>query len=298
MVRLLNRSRATGKGPDDVDLAIQIAVFLIMVIVGLDLTRADFGRLTERPALVVVATVAQWTLLPLVAWAVAWVLPLPPHVVAGIVLLAACPAGAISNYYSFIARADVALSVTLTAISVAASVVTLPLISAVGFNLLLDEGTRVVAPIGPMAIQLVANLLIPVLIGMWLRARFPEFVTRHQPVARRLGNVALVTTVAILLFGLGRSVLEDLGATIVSAIVFTVVAAGAGLIVGAALRADRRQLQSLAIEFACRNTAITILIGIVVLDRPELAVFGLVVFLTQMPLVLGGVAIANGLIRE
>jgi BASS family bile acid:Na+ symporter len=281
-----------------VDLAIQITVFLIMAIVGLDLTREDFGRLTERPTLIVVATVAQWMLLPLVAWTVAWFLPLPPHVVAGIVLLAACPAGAISNYYSFIARADVALSVTLTAISVAASVVTLPLISAVGFNLLLDEGTRVVAPIGPMAIQLVANLLIPVLIGMWLRARFPEFVTRHQPVARRLGNVALVTTVAILLFGLGRSVLEDLGATIVSAIVFTVVAAGAGLIVGAALRADRRQLQSLAIEFACRNTAITILIGIVVLDRPELAVFGLVVFLTQMPLVLGGVAIANGLNRE
>ena len=280
------------------DLAIQIAVFLIMAIVGLDLTRADFRRLTERPALVIVATVAQWMLLPLVAWTVAWFLPLPPHVVAGIVLLAACPAGAISNYYSFIARADVALSVTLTAISVAASVVTLPLISAVGFNLLLDEGTRVVAPIGPMAIQLVANLLIPVLIGMWLRARFPEFVTRHQPVARRVGNVALVTTVAILLFGLGRSVLEDLGATIVSAIAFTVVAAGAGLIVGAALRADRRQLQSLAIEFACRNTAITILIGVVVLDRPELAVFGLVVFLTQMPLVLGGVAIANGLNRE
>jgi BASS family bile acid:Na+ symporter len=192
----------------------------------------------------------------------------------------------------------VALSVTLTAISVAASVVTLPLISAVGFNLLLDEGTRVVAPIGPMAIQLVANLLIPVLIGMWLRARFPEFVTRHQPVARRLGNVALVATVAILLSGLGRSVLKDLGVTIVSAIVFTVVAAGAGLIVGAALRADRRQLQSLAIEFACRNTAITILIGVVVLDRPELAVFGLVVFLTQMPMVLGTIAVANRRNRE
>ena len=280
------------------DLAIQFTVFLIMAIVGLDLTRADFRRLTERPALVVVATVAQWLLLPVAAWAVAWILPLPPHVVAGIVLLAACPAGAISNFYSFIARADVALSVTLTAISAAVSVVTLPLISAVGFSLLLDHAARVKAPIVPMAIQLTVNLLIPVLIGMWLRARFPEFVTRHQPVARRLGNVALVATVAILLSGLGRSVLKDLGVTIVSAVVFTIVAAGGGLIVGAALRADRRQLQSLAIEFACRNTAITILIGVVVLDRPELAVFGLVVFLTQMPLVLGTIAVANRRNRE
>ena len=259
------------------DIAVQIAVFLIMGIVGLDLTRTDFGRLTERPALIVVATIAQWLLLPVVAWAVAWILPLPPHIVAGMVLLAACPAGAISNYYTLIARADVALSVTLTAISAAASVVALPLISAAGFILLLDEAARVKAPILPMAIQLTLNLLIPVLLGMWLRARFPEFVTRHRTATRRLGDVALVTTVAILLFGLGGGVLEDIGATILSAIVFTVVAAGAGLIVGLTLHADRRQLQTLAIEFACRNTAITILIGVVVLDRPELAVFGLVV---------------------
>ncbi len=298
MVGLLTRSRATGKGPDDVDLAIQITVFLIMAIVGLDLTRANFGRLTERPTLIVVATVAQWTMLPVVAWAVAWTLPLPPHIVAGMVLLAACPAGAISNYYSSIARADVALSVTLTAISAAVSVVTLPLISAAGFSLLLDHAARVKVPIVPMAIQLTINLLIPVLIGMWLRARFPEFVTRHRTAARRLGDVALVTTVAILLFGLGGRVLEDIGATILSAIVFTVVAAGAGLIVGAALSADCRQLQTLAIEFACRNTAITILIGVVVLDRPELGVFGLVVFLTQMPLVLGTIAVANRRDRE
>jgi BASS family bile acid:Na+ symporter len=272
-----------GYSSSNVDLAVQIAVFLIMMIVGLDLTREDFGRLTDRPALIIVATVAQWTLLPVVAWAVAWTLPLPPHVIAGIVLLAACPAGAISNYYSFIARADVALSVTLTAISAAFSVVTLPLISAVGFSLFLDRAVGVKVPIGSMAIQLTVNLLIPVLVGMWLRARFTDFVTRHQPAARQLGNVALVATVAILLSGLGRSVLKDLGMTILSAVVFTVVAAGAGLIAGAALRADRRQLQTLAIEFACRNTAITILIGVVVLDRPELAVFGLVVFLTQMP---------------
>ncbi len=280
------------------NLAIQITVFLIMAIVGLDLTRADFGRLTERPALVVVASVAQWLLIPVVAWTVALILPLPPYLVAGIVLLAASPAGAISNYYVLIARADVALSVTLTAISAAVSVVTLPLISAVGFSLLLDHAARVKVPIVPTAIQLTVNILIPVLAGMWLRARFPEFVTRHQTAARRLGNVALATTVAIFLSVLGRSVLNDLGTTIWLAVVFTVVAAGAGLIVGAALRADRRQLQTLAIEFACRNTAVTILVGVVVLGRPEIAVFGLIVFLTQMPLVFGAVAVANRWNRE
>ena len=279
-------------------LAVQIAVFLIMAIVGLDLTRGDFVRLTERPALGVVATVAQWLLLPVVVWTVAWILPLPPHIVAGMVVLAACPAGAISNYYSLIARADVALSVTLTAISAAASVVALPLISAAGFILLLDQSVRVKVPIVPMAIQLGLNLVMPLVIGMWLRARFPEFVTRHRIAARRLGDVALVVTVAILLAGLGRSILNDLGSTIVSAVVFTIVAAGVGLVVGLTLRVNYRQLQVLAIEFACRNTAITILIGVVVLDRPELAVFGLVVFLTQVPMVLSALAFVKRHGRE
>jgi BASS family bile acid:Na+ symporter len=272
-----------------VDIVVQVCVFLIMAIVGLDLTRTDFGRIAERPALVAGATVGQWLLLPLAAWAVAWALPLPPQIVAGTVLLAACPAGAISNYYTFIARADVALSVTLTPISTAASVITLPLISAMGFNLLVEDESRIAAPIGPMAIQLIVNLLIPVMLGMWIRARYPEFVARHKTKARRLGDTALVATIAFLLYGLRRSALTNLGSTILVAVLFAVIAAAAGLIVGVALRADRRQLLTLAIEFACRNNAIVVLIGLVVLDRPELAIFGLVVFLTQVPLVLGGV---------
>jgi BASS family bile acid:Na+ symporter len=276
-----------------VDIAVQACVFLIMAIVGLDLTREDFGQLAERPALVVGATVGQWLLLPVAAWVVAWALPLPPQIVAGTVLLAACPGGAISNYYTFIARADVALSVALTPIATAASVLMLPLISAVGFNLLVEDEARVAAPIGPMAVQLIVNLRIPVMLGMWIRAAHPEFVARHQTRARRLGDTALVATVAFLLYGLGRSALTNLGSTVLVAVLFTVIAAGAGLVVGVALRADRRQLLTLAIEYACRNNAIVVLIGLVVLDRPELAVFGLVVFLTQVPLVLGGVVAAK-----
>ncbi len=275
------------------DLAIQACVFLIMAIVGLDLTRADFSRLAEHPTLVVGATIAQWFFLPVVAWGIASILPLPPQIVAGTVLLAACPAGAISNYYAYIARADVALSVTLTPISTAMAVFTMPMIAAVGFSLLLDDGSRVAAPIVPMAIQLIGNLLLPVILGMWIRSRFPEIVVRHKIKARRFGDAALVLTVLFLLYGLRQSVLTGLGWTIVVAVLFAIFAAGAGLLVGVALRADRRQLQTLALEFACRNNAIIALVGLVVLDRPDLAVFGLVVFLTQMPLVLGGIITAK-----
>lgn len=83
----------------------------MMPAVGLGPTPDDFRRLGEKPRLMIIATISQWLLLPLVAWAIAWALPLPSFLVAGPGLLAACPAGAVSNYYSYLARADVALSV-------------------------------------------------------------------------------------------------------------------------------------------------------------------------------------------
>jgi len=275
------------------DQIVRIAVIVIMTVVGLDLTPTDFRRLGERPALVSGATAAQWLFLPLVAWAVAWVLPLPAHIIAGMVLLAGCPAGAISNYYSYLARADVAFSVTLTAIGSVASVMTLPLIAGLGFRLLLAGEVQVAAPFGPIASQLVIGLLLPIAVGMTLRHRFGDFVTRHMRSIRRGSEVVLVVTIATLLIGLRETVLADLWATVAAAVIFTFVAAGVGAAVGVVLPANRPQAQTLLIEFACRNTAITILVGVAVLGRPELAVFGLIVFLTQMPLVLGGIAVAN-----
>ena len=275
------------------DIVLRVGVFLIMTAVGLDLTTADFRRLMERPVVVVIGTVGQWLLLPVAAWAVAWLVPLPQYVVAGMVLLAGCPAGAISNYYSYLARADVALSVTLTAISSVASVFALPVVAGVGFKLLLNEDAQVSAPFGPFAIQLVLMLLIPVALGMILRRRFPHLTDRHGATIRRTSKAVLVATVVMLLIGLRGTLLDDLGATVLAAVVFTVIAGGAGVVVGLLLRVDRRQMRSLILEFACRNTAIAMVIGVVVLDRPELLVFGLVVFLTQMPIVLVGIAFAK-----
>jgi BASS family bile acid:Na+ symporter len=273
---------------------LQICVFLMMTAVGIGLTVEDFRRLGERPKLVVVATASQWLLLPLVAWAVAWVVPLPPDVIAGLVLLAACPAGAVSNYYAYLARADVALSVSLTAISLVASAITLPIIVAVGFRLLLADEFRVSVPITAVVSQLGLAVLLPVVLGMVVRHRWQSKVIRHEDRIRRASEVVLLLTVAILMIGLRRMLLVNIGATVLAAAAFIVLAAGVGLATGRLLGADDRQQRALMLEFGCRNTAITMLIGMAALDRPEFTAFGLVVFLTQMPIMLGGIAVANG----
>lgn len=272
---------------------VQICVFLMMSAVGLGLTPDDFRRLGEKPRLMIIATISQWLLLPLVAWAIAWALPLPSFLVAGLVLLAACPAGAVSNYYSYLARADVALSVSLTAISLVASVITLPIIVTIGFRILLAEEFRVDVPITAVASQLLFAVLLPVILGMAVRHYRPAAVIHHQGRVRRASEIVLVLTVVLLIISLRGTLLDHLGVTVLAAAVFIVVAAGVGLAIGSSLGVETRQLKSLMLEFACRNTALTILVGLTALGRPEFAVFGLVVFLTQMPIMLGVIALAK-----
>ncbi|TNF83738.1 MAG: hypothetical protein EP299_00890 [Acidobacteria bacterium] len=259
-----------------------------MVVVGLGLTRQDFRRVAKHPVLVIAAIAGQWLLLPVASWVLILCLPLPPAIAVGVALLASCPAGVISTYYSLIARGDVALSTTLTAISIAVGTAKMPLISTISFRLFLDETTRIGVPVVPMVIQLLLFLVLPTVIGMWFRERNLDFVLRHMKAARRVGDVAIVICSIVIFVGLRGFVVAELGWVVAAAIAFSVLAIGTGLAMAVLVRADHRQMRTIGIEFSCRNNAIMALVGLAVLDRPELAAFALVVFLVQIPVVLGG----------
>lgn len=280
-----------------ISVAIQACTFIFMVVVGLDLTREDFARVAKQPGLVFGSIAAQWLLLPAIAWVLVAALPLPPSVVAGVVLLAACPAGAISNYYSLIARADVALSMTLTAVSIVVAAVKMPLLTSIGFNVLLDESTPIEVPVVAMVSQLLVFLLLPTVLGMWIRSRYPAWARRHMTAARHVGDAAIVATALIVFVGLKRFVIADLGWTVATAVGFVVLAFTVGLVTSRVLRANGRQMQAIAIEFSCRNNGIMAIVGLVVLERPELAAFALIVFLVQVPLVFGGTLVTRSLTR-
>ena len=90
-----------------VDVAVPALVILMMAIVGLQLTVADFGRISRRPFVVCVATIAQAILLPLLGAALLSVVDLKPHIAKGLILVVACPAGSMANLHSYVARANV-----------------------------------------------------------------------------------------------------------------------------------------------------------------------------------------------
>src|SRR3954447_14020544 len=120
------------------DIGVPALVILTMVAVGLGLTVGDFRRVVSMPGLVAAATVGQLVFLPLVALVLVRSLGLSPSVEKGMLLIAACPAGSMANLYAHLAKANVALSVSLTAVSCLSAVVTMPALM-MGFRAYLGE---------------------------------------------------------------------------------------------------------------------------------------------------------------
>lgn len=179
--------------PALVEIGLPIALFIIMVGIGLTLTTGDFRREAKAPRGAVVGTAAQLIVMPLVGFAVAAALGLSPALAVGLVILAACAGGTTSNLVTYLAKGNVALSVALTVIGSVGSIVTIP----VAANLALrwqsassDEAVRV--PVGPTVGLLVLVVLVPIVIGMAIRHRAPARAAALERGMAVFGGAVLV----------------------------------------------------------------------------------------------------------
>jgi BASS family bile acid:Na+ symporter len=273
-----------------VDVAIPVITFLLLAAVGLDLAREDFVRVRREPRILAIGLLAPLVALPLVALALIRAFSPPPAVEAGLLLVAVCPIGGISNSYSYLARAATALSVTLTALSCLFAVATVPLLTR------MFEGVRGrplgfdVTP-GLLLIQLAFMLAVPVGLGMWIRSRWPGFAAARRPAIQRLGFAALGLLVAFVTWAEFDAFLAGFASTVPLAGAFVAVSFAIGWMAAVAGRAGRRVRFTLAAEFATRNVAIATAIAVTLLQRVDFAVFATTYFLVELPLMLAAVAV-------
>ncbi len=182
------------------DVAIPACAVLVMTVVGLDVSRADLapgprrGRASSWRASSGRSSSSRRS-----PSSSSRFVPMPAEIAAGMLLLAVCPVGGISNVYSYLARAATALSVTLTAASCVAAVVTMPLLTR-GFELVLGRPFGFQAPVGTLAAQVLGMLVLPVALGMTVRARAPEFAARHEAALRRVALSALALLLGFILW--------------------------------------------------------------------------------------------------
>ena len=274
---------------------------LLMFGMGLQLAPVDWARLSKVPGRVLVGLFGQFVVLPAIAIALVYILSLPLAIAAGILILAVCPGGVVSNSVAFLARADVALSVTLTAISSLLALLTVPLVLDLGLEFiqrgedLAREGGRIELPFWGTLRQLLVLVFVPMLVGMAARALAPQFALRADRWMRIFGVVVLI----VLLFGSFaiefEFFIQNLSEIWTVLLALNLATLAGGYALAWALRMDRIRRHTIAIEVGIQNVALGVLIAVNLLQQPEWAVvpsvYGLVMMGTAFVLIYLGARI-------
>jgi BASS family bile acid:Na+ symporter len=169
-----------------------LGLVFIMFSLGLGLTVADFQRVLQRPVAFLVGAFNQIILLPVVAFAIVLLFGISGELAVGFMILAACPGGVTSNVISKLAKADIALSVSLSAVISLGSVITVPLIVAFAYGYFLSDAANTIN-VTKTAVSLFALTVVPICLAMFLRAKFPKAMGNAEPV---------VSKMAVALFGI------------------------------------------------------------------------------------------------
>jgi BASS family bile acid:Na+ symporter len=272
-----------------VDITLPIITFIVLTCVGLDLTPSQFIRLGQQPLVLVSGLLGPVLLLPPLAGLLLHLMAPAPHVAAGLLLVASCPIGGISNVYSYLAGASVALSVTLTALSSVLAFLTIPAISW-AFERLLGQPLGFAAP-ASLPAQLLLMVVAPVVLGMWIGWQWPGPALRHRARMQRGAFIALAAMLAVVIGSDLDQFTAGLGETVSLAVIFVVLSGATGWLLGTAIGATSADCFTLGVEFATRNVAVATAIAVTLLGQASFAYFAATYFLTELPLMLGVVAI-------
>ena len=246
------------------------ALALVMAGLGLSLRIADFRRIFSEPRTVALAIALQTLVLPLVAFGLATGMHLSTPYAVGLMLLASAPGSISANLYSQVFGGNVALSVSLAGINTLLSMLTLPVIC--GWALAHFAAVPAAAPsvVGKL-VEVMAVLVIPVGIGMLIRARAPKFAARAEKPMRVFSVLVLVVFCAGAIVKEWAALLQGFREVGVSVVVFNVLSLGVGYGVSRASGAAQANAVAIAFELGIRSAVLSMYVAMTVLNDYRMA---------------------------
>lgn len=222
----------------------------IMFMMGLSLQREDLARLLKDPRPVIVGVALQFLLMPILALTLAKLLQLSTQLTFGLVLLGSCAGGTASNVMCFLARGDLALSVSMTMTSTLIGVVATPLLCQFYLAEQIDLDRLA------MLQSLIIMVLLPVVAGFICRALLPTLTLLIQPWLPSLSITGILAVIAIVV-ALNATQLGGVGFFVVVAVVLhNALGIGCGLLLSRLFGFDLRQSQTIAIEVGMQNSGL------------------------------------------
>ncbi|WP_182524245.1 bile acid:sodium symporter family protein [Nocardioides dongkuii] len=247
-----------------------LALGIIMLGLGLSLTPDDFRRVGRHPRAVAVALACQLLLLPALCFGLVTLLDLPPLLAIGMMLLAASPGGTSANLYSHLFRGDVALNVTLTAINSIIAIVSLPVITNLAIDYY-DRGDTVDLQFSKV-VEVFAVVLVPVALGMLVRARHEDFARRMDRPVRTGSAVILAVLVLGIMLDQRDSIGDYLAEVGLAAGLFCAASLVIGYVVPRAAGVREEQAIASSMEIGVHNGTLAIYVAVEVLDTTEISV--------------------------
>lgn len=243
---------------------------LMMFGLGLSLAVQDFARLKAHPKAVLIALALQAIGLPLVCYGVIVVFGLSPVYAVGLMLLAASPGGISANLFSHLFGGNLAMNISLTAVNTVLSIVTLPLIANLAIGVFAKTGQVVPLQMSKV-FEVITMILIPVALGMLVHARAPGFAARMEKPMKAFSAVLLLALVALTMvreWAALRQYFTHLGPAVV---IFNIISLLAGYYLSRASGLDKPLATAISFEVGIHNAALSMYIGMKVLDNPALA---------------------------
>jgi BASS family bile acid:Na+ symporter len=276
-----------------ISVVLPLGLAFIMFTLGVGLTPADFARVGQRPLAFFIGALNQGILLPLVTFICVLAFGIRAEMAVGFMILAACPGGVTSNVISKLAKGDVALSVSLTAVISLASVVTVPLILGLSMGYFMGDAAPKI-DITKTAVTMFALTVVPVTLGLGARAMAPAAMTRAEP---KLSAVATILFAVIVLAALAANwalFVENIVVIGPALLVLLAALTTIGFVVPRLLGRSVTEAKTISVETGVQNSTLGIAVAAIIVGGEggftayalPSAVYGILMYLIILPVVL------------
>lgn len=187
-------------------------LIVVMLGMGFTLTWPDFQKIMKQPRVIVLGVALQYTVMPLAAFLIAKLFSMPMELLIGMLLVGASAGGTASNVITYLAKGDLALSISMTLLSTLLAVLALPLLTW------LYIGQMVYVPVSDMFISLFKLILLPIIIGTTLNTLYHKQIKTFEPVFPLISTIAIVVIIAIVV-ALNQENIQHVAGTVVTAVI-------------------------------------------------------------------------------
>ena len=270
-------------------IVIPLCLFLIMMGMGLTLVVNDFKRVVKFPKAVSIGLVNQLIMLPVIGFALANIMPLRPEYAVGVMLLVLCPGGTTSNLFTYLAKGDVALSVTMTAIASVITVFTIPVVLSYSLIHFMGAGSEFQLPVAKTMISLFVITILPISIGMLIKRYAPRAADKSQVLVSRFGVIFLALLVVFLGYVQRDIIVEAFINVGPVSLILNVVTMALGYFSSKLLGLNLAQRTSITLEVGLQNSTLSIFMALTLLSNYDMsmtpAIYTLIMFFTAGVLV-------------